>query len=228
MADAAGVDRVFSTYRADSVVSRLGRGEIDARRLPARGGRGAGARRAGRSASPAAPSTSAARLRRHAWRLDPSGVVKGWAVERAARSAARRSTTPTSACPAGGDLVCSRRRPGTPGLADRHRGPARPDPAGRAVVPVRDGRRRHLRARPTAAPTSSTPGPVGRRPASPRSPWSARSLTWADIDATAAFALGPDAADWLRTRPGRSGLVVWADGRREVVESAQSDAGSGA
>ena len=27
-----------------------------------------------------------------------------------------------------------------------------------------------------------------------------RSLTWADIDATAAFALGADAARWLTTR----------------------------
>jgi hypothetical protein len=30
--------------------------------------------------------------------------------------------------------------------------------------------------------------------------------------ATAAYALGPDAADWLRTRPGRTALVIWADG----------------
>ena len=45
----------------------------------------------------------------------------------------------------------------------------------------------------------------------------AASLTWADIDATAAYARGPDAATWLRTRPGRTGLVVWADGRTEIV-----------
>ena len=43
------------------------------------------------------------------------------------------------------------------------------------------------------------------------------SLTWADIDATAAYAHGADAASWLRGRPGRTGLVVWADGRTEVV-----------
>jgi thiamine biosynthesis lipoprotein len=45
-----------------------------------------------------------------------------------------------------------------------------------------------------------------------------RSLTWADIDATAAYALGPDAADWLRHRVGRSGLVVHTDGRTTVVD----------
>lgn len=41
-------------------------------------------------------------------------------------------------------------------------------------------------------------------------------LTWADIDATAGFVQDANAVTWLRTRPGRSGLVVWAAGRREV------------
>jgi thiamine biosynthesis lipoprotein len=47
----------------------------------------------------------------------------------------------------------------------------------------------------------------------------AESLTSADIDATAAYALGEEAATWLRTRTGRSGLVVWDDGRAEVIGS---------
>jgi thiamine biosynthesis lipoprotein len=46
----------------------------------------------------------------------------------------------------------------------------------------------------------------------------ARSLTDADIDATAAYAQGRDAARWLETRPGRSGLVVWADGTTTTVQ----------
>ena len=46
----------------------------------------------------------------------------------------------------------------------------------------------------------------------------AASLTWADIDATAAYAHGEDAARWLETRPGRSGLVVWADGTTTTVQ----------
>jgi thiamine biosynthesis lipoprotein len=45
----------------------------------------------------------------------------------------------------------------------------------------------------------------------------AASLTEADIDATAAFAQGPDAALWLGSRPGRSGLVVWAEGSTTTV-----------
>jgi FAD:protein FMN transferase len=44
----------------------------------------------------------------------------------------------------------------------------------------------------------------------------ARDLTWADIDATAAYAKDADALAWLRTRPGRTGLVVWADGGTDL------------
>ena len=39
-----------------------------------------------------------------------------------------------------------------------------------------------------------------------------RFLTWADIDATAAYVHGPDAAGWLQTRPIDSALIIWADG----------------
>ena len=46
----------------------------------------------------------------------------------------------------------------------------------------------------------------------------AGSLTEADIDATAAYALGDEAVRWLGGRPGRSALVVWADGRTTTVE----------
>jgi thiamine biosynthesis lipoprotein len=42
------------------------------------------------------------------------------------------------------------------------------------------------------------------------------SLTMVDIEATAAFARGPDALAWLRRRPGRTGLVVRSDGRAEA------------
>jgi thiamine biosynthesis lipoprotein len=41
-------------------------------------------------------------------------------------------------------------------------------------------------------------------------------LTSVDIDATTALALGLDAPAWLRARA-RTGVLVWADGRAEVV-----------
>lgn len=44
----------------------------------------------------------------------------------------------------------------------------------------------------------------------------AGSLTWADIDA-AAYAQGPDAGRWLRTRSGRTALVAWTDHSTTVI-----------
>ena len=192
------------------------------RRLPARGRRGAGARRAGRASSPAAPSTSRRPPPDGAAVLDPSGVVKGWAVERAAAAARGAATTPTSACPPAATWSAAPPTPEAPrwriGIEDPHD----PTPAGRRRA------RAHgavaTSAPPTAGATSSTPAP-GVVPHGVASVTVVdRSLTWADIDATAAFAHGRGAADWLRTRPGRTGLVVWADGSAEVVGAAQAAA----
>ena len=47
------------------------------------------------------------------------------------------------------------------------------------------------------------------------------SLTAVDIDATAAYALGPDAVGWLRTGP-HSALVVHTDGTTTVVDASSS------
>ena len=46
----------------------------------------------------------------------------------------------------------------------------------------------------------------------------AADLTWADIDATAAYVLGERAADWLSTRPLISALVVWSNGTTTTVD----------
>ncbi|MGY4772381.1 hypothetical protein ACXC9Q_36200 [Kribbella sp. CWNU-51] len=48
------------------------------------------------------------------------------------------------------------------------------------------------------------------------------TLTQADIDATAAFALGSDALTWLRSRPRRTGLVILSDGTRHLVLSPEA------
>jgi len=39
-----------------------------------------------------------------------------------------------------------------------------------------------------------------------------RPCPWADIDATASYIHGRDAARWLQTRPIHSALVIWTDG----------------
>jgi thiamine biosynthesis lipoprotein len=193
-------DAVFSTYRADSVVSAIRRGELaladapdDVHEVLDIGDR---AERATDGAF-------------SVWRpeLDPSGVVKGWAVERA--SVVLRTLERTDSCvSAGGDMVC-RSVSGEPwrvGIEDPH------DPARvLAVVAVRDGAvatsgTAHRGAHVVDARTGAAP------PAVAQVTVTAPSLTWADVDATAAYALGRRAAEWLGRRVGRAGLVVWADG----------------
>ena len=203
------VDRVFSTYRSDSVISRLDRGELDLAGCPpvvgevlALGVRASAESDGAFSTSLPVPEEPTGRRR-----LDPSGLVKGWAAERAARHLARLDAT-DYCLSVGGDITCRadpRSAPWRIGVEDPH------DPARLvAVVPLRTGavatsgtahRGAHLvDARTGLAPTGiasvTVVGP---------------SLTWADIDATAAYAQGRRAAQWLRTRPITSALVVEAD-----------------
>jgi thiamine biosynthesis lipoprotein len=206
------VDRMYSTYRPDSFVSRLGRGEIGLEDCPeevlnvltlgeearVESGGAFDVRRPGPAGAPV---------------FDPSGVVKGWAVERAA--GAFDGLPDTDVClSAGGDMVCRVADPDRPawqiGVED-------PYAWNRviAVIPVRDGavatsglarRGAHIvDARTGEVPTGVASVTVV-----------SSSLTTADIDATAAFAHGRDALRWLSTRPGRRGVVVWSDGSPEI------------
>ena len=159
------VDRVFSTYRADSVISRLGRDEIRLEDCPAEVREvldlGERAR---------VESAGAFDVRRPGSHgdlvLDPSGVVKGWAVERAAR--ALETLPATDFClSAGGDMVC--RTPA--GIAPDWRIGIE-DPF--ATHAPRRGRSRSATepspppVSHTVATTSSTPAPDAPRRPSPR------------------------------------------------------------
>ena len=202
------VDAVFSTYRDASWVSRLGRGEVtpdacppEVREVLALGeaarlqsGGAFDVRRPGPDGGPV---------------LDPSGVVKGWAVERVLP--AFDALDGTDVClSAGGDLVCRTRADGSPGWRIGIEDPHAPSRVV-AVVPVRDGavatsglarRGAHI----VDPRTGLVPGALASVTVV------APDLTWADIDATAAFVLGDDALPWLARRPGRVGVVVAADG----------------
>lgn len=209
------IDRIFSTYRDDSYISRLARDEITLGQCPmqvaevVRLGRQAEIESGGAFSiwRPSADGTLT---------LDPSGVVKGWAVERAAQHL--RILAGTDFClSAGGDMVCrtlnSEATPWKIGIEDPF------DPSQiRAVVPVSNGavatsggahRGNHI----TDARTNTTPTAIASVTVI------ADNLTWADIDATAAYALGAEASHWLARRSGRAALVVWADGTSEVVAS---------
>jgi thiamine biosynthesis lipoprotein len=201
------VDRVFSTYRSDSVVSRLGRGELDVDACPPVVAEVLALGRAAEEQSGGAFSVTLPTAEGR--RLDPSGVVKGWTAERASQHL--RGLEETDFClSAGGDVVChttgTARPPWRIGIEYPH------DPTSViAVVPVRSGA---VATSGTAHRGAHLVDPrTGRAPEGVASVTVvADSLTWADIDATAAYVHGPDAARWLQSRPIRSALVVWADG----------------
>jgi thiamine biosynthesis lipoprotein len=205
------VDAVFSTYRDDSVISRLSRGDLVLEDCPD-------------VVHEVLALGEQARVKSHGafdvWRpgpdgtprLDPSAVVKGWAVERAARLLER--LVDTDFClSAGGDMVVRTRTVDAPAWRIGVE-----DPADRsrvlAVVPVRNGavatsgsaaRGAHIvdartGATPDALASVTIVGP---------------DLVWADIDATTAFALGDEALAWLVER-GHHGVLVTADLTRTV------------
>lgn len=215
-------DRVFSTYRHDSAISRLGRDEIGLADCPQEVREvlelGEHARVESHGAFDVRrPGPDGRAI------LDPTGVVKGWAVERAVR--ALDSLPETDFClSAGGDMVIRTKLPESSdwriGIEDPHQ-PTRI----MAVVPVRNGavatsglgrRGAHI----MDARTGDTPSHVASVSVV------GRDLTRVDIDATAAFALGAEALSWLRDRSrGHSGLVVWSDGTSELFADKASVTG---
>ena len=211
--DLRAVDAMFSRYRPDSWVSRHNAGVAALADAP-------------RDVREVLMLADQARIASDGafdvWRsgpggrpvLDTDGVVKGWAVHRAARHLT--ALPGTDLClGGGGDLVCWTAEPdGEPwriGIEDPHDSTALV-----ARVPCRRGavatsgcahRGQHVVDARTGRPPADVASVTVVAP----------DLVAADIDATAAFARGGDALTWLRGRPGRSGLVVWADGRTEVV-----------
>lgn len=208
MASLQDVDRVFSTYRIDSVISRVGRGELALTECPPEVAEVLGLGEVARCASDGAFDV------RRGGVLDPSGVVKGWAVERASR--ALRHLGDTDFClSAGGDLVAhvadASRPPWQIGIED----PLDPTRV-LAVVPLRDG------AVATSGSAHRGAHVVDARTGEPATALAsvtviAPSLTAADLDATSAFALGAEGPAWLRHRRGTVSMVVWPDGRIDRI-----------
>jgi thiamine biosynthesis lipoprotein len=198
------VDEVFSTFRPDSEISRLSRGEL----------RESECRRDVREVLGLCEEVRQ-RSRgsfdiRHSGVLDPSALVKGWSVERAAAllvAAGARNFVIN----AGGDAVV--RGEPTPGQAWRV-GVRHPELADRvaAVLAVRDlavatsgayERGEHivdpLRGKPPSGLLSMTVvGP---------------SLTYADAYATAAFVMGDPGAAWVAEIDGYEAMAITALGR---------------
>ena len=200
-------DRVFSTYRTDSVISRVCGGDAPLTDFPPEVvARFREVLALGHAAE--CDSGGAFALRRDGV-LDPSGVVKGWAAERAAAHLA--ALPDTDFClSAGGDITCRTLDPSASpwriGIEDPH------DPDRLvAVVPVHTGA--------VATSGSARRGAhivdarTGRPPLGVASVTViGLSLTAVDVDATAAYALGPDAARWLAGRGHQAALVVHDNG----------------
>jgi thiamine biosynthesis lipoprotein len=200
------VDAVFSTYREDSQISRLARGDLTVEDCDPE------------VAEVLELGAEAERLSdgwfslRYEGQLDPTGIVKGWAVERAARALAAAGATGVS-LNGGGDVQLlgapEPNRPWRVGVADPLR------PGGLAAVVSAAG------ASELAVATSGT-AERGAHIVDPRTGRSAvtdlvavtvvaPSVTWADCWATAAFAMGSrEGLRWLESLPDVEALLITA------------------
>ena len=201
------VDARFSTYREDSEISRLARGEIDAETCSL------DVRHVLAACDHLATVTAGAFDARHHrgdGRLDPSGYVKGWAIEEAAwliDSAGGRNYWIN----AGGDIVA--RGEAAPGRPWRV-GIQHPDRADRlaAVLEVRD--------RAVATSGAYQRGPHITDPRDGRAPSGLRSVTivgpglaFTDAYSTAVYVMGRDGLTWLAARPEYAAYAITDDDR---------------
>lgn len=199
------VDVVFSTYRADSDLSRLVRGtatigELDATVADVL-----------ELCVQAQRDTSGYFSPFPAGSLDPTGLVKGWAIERAS-DLLRGHASANHAVAGGGDIqLAGEAAPGEPwrvAIADP-RNPA-------AVLGVVAGHDFAVATSGTAERGEHIVVPFTGRPA--RELASATvvgpRLSLADAYATGLFASGLGGLAWMRERAAYDALVVLPDGRR--------------
>ena len=197
----------FSTYRPGSEISRIARGEL------AEADASAEVRFVLGMCDDLHRTTGGwfdARGHRADGRLDPSGLVKGWAVEEAALILEEAGARNYS-CNCGGDVIArGEPEPGRPWrVGIRH--PDRADAVAR-VLAVRDlavatsgtyERGEHIRDPRTGAASTGLLSVTVVGP----------SLTWADVYATTAFAMGGAGPAWVATHPGYGALAITADER---------------
>jgi thiamine biosynthesis lipoprotein len=201
------VDAVFSTYRYDSDISRMQRGDL--RLEDADPGVG----QVLDLCAQVQVRTGGAFTAMPNGRLDPTGLVKGWAVEGASLLLSRHGAV-NHGVNGGGDMQLAGEaapgRPWTVGISD----PSDPSQVaitvtGRNFAVATSGiaeRGRHIldpfTARPAAELASATViGPC---------------LTFADGYATAAFVLGRQAIRWMEDVDGYEALLIDATGEMSV------------
>jgi len=213
------VDRVFSPYRADSDVSLLARAEVTVDGCAPEVGEVLAACAFVRDLSGGYFTASPG------GQFDPSGYVKGWAVERAAALLARAGSA-DHLVNGGGDVQCAG------GRGPRAGGPRAGDPSADGgcepwrvgiADPLRPGRLAIVvEARDRAVATSGTAergahilDPHAGRPATGLASLTVTgpSLALADAYATAAVAMGPARArDWTESLDGYDAYAITSGG----------------
>lgn len=202
------VDATFSTYIDDSVISRLGRGELDIADAPDE------VREVLRLCEQIRVDTDGAFdvfevPAPNGTTLDPSGLVKGWSIERAATILERWGCS-NLCINAGGDIALrGRPSPDEPWqIGIRH-----PDDAqALATVLTASG--------PLAVATSATYergahiiDPRTRQPTTDLASVTVvgLDLTVADAYATALFVMGLDGLDWIASHPDYNAYMITHD-----------------
>lgn len=200
------VDATFSTYRPDSVISALGRGEIALRDCPAE------VREVMQRCDDIAAETHGYFSARAGGDLDPSGYVKGWAIERASDILCAAGSV-NHCVNGGGDVQCvgsaAPDRPWRVGIAHPLR-------VGELAAQVQGSGRFAVATSGSAERGAHITDPhAGRRPTALASV-TVIGVDLADVDAyaTAAFAMGNDAAAWLGSRDDLQALLIDPDGRQ--------------
>ncbi len=207
-AELRDVEATFSTYRADSALNRLERGELRLADAPTElyeviGLCEEARRRTGGAFDPRLPQAGGG------VRYDPAGLVKGWAAERAFRHLAPLAGVDVY-LNAGGDIRVScadaASAPWRLGIED----PLRPDRV-LGIVELREGA---LATSGTAHRGEHIVDPASGRPTARLASVTVvgPSLLWADVLATAAFVRGEGAFELVAAQDGYEVLVVALDG----------------
>jgi len=193
------VDATFSPYRQDSDVSRFGRGALPLADCAPELTEVLQACAAVSARSGGYFTTTPAGT------FDPSGYVKGWAVERAAAILTAAGSAEHSVN-GGGDVQCVGNRVWRIGIAD----PLHP---GRLALVVA-GRDFAVATSGVAERGSHIVDPRTGRPAAGLASVTVVGAALAETDAyaTAAFAMGPAARDWVEALDGYEAFAITAAG----------------
>lgn len=202
----AQIDRRFSTYRADSEISAINRGDV-----PIRDWSGEMTEVLALAEQTKNETDGYFDIRKPDGSLDPSGIVKGWAINKAA-GIVRVAGISHFFIEAGGDIQTSGKNALGKDWSVGIRNPFKTDEIIKVVYP---------RGRGVATSGTYVRGQHIYNPRGPEGPIKdivsltviGADVLEADRFATAAFAMGKDGIFFLEETPGLEGYVVDIDGR---------------